>query len=346
MLDARAEFAFGWLWASGRWATASTCSRRRSRGSARRASSAMEAFVLAVRSRLETVLGRFDDSAADLDAALALVPRLAADSNQAFQVLATPLLRDIVHGVVSPLETADFLLTFSEQPDTQWAGLVLRLAAARIFAVDRRDPERAARLLDDSISAVERAAPWAPNAPLVLPVRGRRAVEPGRAPPHRRRSPAWFAALARTRPPVPRRRTRVGAWPSSAPSRAMPTTLGTGVAKRAARSARRARSRSSCESTTTRPRWSCASVRRATPTIRRVRLRRPAARCTHPAMSGVASPSRRIGGVRRRRSGRLTPQAFGNTSRKMRAPCRLMIPRVWVDGAASAWPCRSIHRHS
>ena len=100
----------------------------------------MEAFLVAVRSRLEMVLGRFDDAAADLDAALALLPRLSPDSNQAFQVLVTPTLNGIVCGETQPVGTVDLLLAFSELPDTRWAGLVLRMGAARLVAIDGTDP--------------------------------------------------------------------------------------------------------------------------------------------------------------------------------------------------------------
>ena len=167
MLDTRAEIAFGWLWASGRWDLGVETIDDGIAEFRRQGLVGMEAFLVAVRSRLEMVLGRFDDAAADLDAALALLPRLSPDSNQAFQVLVTPTLNGIVCGETQPVGTVDLLLAFSELPDTRWAGLVLRMGAARLVAIDGTDPERAVALLDESISAVERAAPWAPNAPLV-----------------------------------------------------------------------------------------------------------------------------------------------------------------------------------
>ncbi len=92
---------------------------------------AMEAFMLAMRSRLETVVGDFDAAAEHLDAAMALLPRIAPGSNQWLQVVVVPMLRDVVGGVDLGVEIADVLLAASEQPDTRWAGLALRLAAAR-----------------------------------------------------------------------------------------------------------------------------------------------------------------------------------------------------------------------
>ena len=128
---------------------------------------AMEGFLSAVRSRLETVVGDFDAAAGDLDAALALLPRIAAGSNQALQILVVPMLRDVVGGAVLDAGVADVLLEFSDRPDTRWAGLALRLAAARAFAYDgQRD--RALSILEAALPAVERAPAWAPNAPIVF----------------------------------------------------------------------------------------------------------------------------------------------------------------------------------
>ncbi len=128
---------------------------------------AMEAFLLAVRSRLETVVGDFDAAAEDLDAALALLPRIAPGSNQALQVLVTPILRDVVGGIDHGAELAEVLLAASERPDTRWAGLALRLGAARALAINRED-ERARALLDEALPALDRAGQWAPNAPIAL----------------------------------------------------------------------------------------------------------------------------------------------------------------------------------
>jgi hypothetical protein len=128
---------------------------------------AMEAFFTAVRSRLELVVGDFDAAATDLDAALALLPRIAAGSNQTMQVLVVPMLRDVVGGAVLDPAVADVLLEFSDRPDTRWAGLALRLAAARAFAFGgQRD--RAWSILEACMPAVERAPAWAPNAPIVF----------------------------------------------------------------------------------------------------------------------------------------------------------------------------------
>ena len=125
-----------------------------------------EALFLALRSRLEAVLGRFDEAAADLDSAFALLPRIASESNQAFQVLATPLLRDLLCGVAIAPEAIEFMLASSERPDTRWAGLVLRLAAA--FGLATAGDSSAIDILDESMAGIDRAAAWAPNAPAVF----------------------------------------------------------------------------------------------------------------------------------------------------------------------------------
>ena len=57
MLDTRAEFAFGWLWASGRWATGVDLLGEAIADFREEGLVAMEAFLLAVRSRLEQVFG-------------------------------------------------------------------------------------------------------------------------------------------------------------------------------------------------------------------------------------------------------------------------------------------------
>lgn len=128
---------------------------------------ATEAFFSAVRSRLELVVGDFEAAAVDLDAALALLPRIAAGSNQALQVLVAPMLRDAVGGAILDPAVADVLLEFSERPDTRWAGLALRLGASRAFAWDGQR-ERALAILEASMPARDRAPAWAPNAPVVF----------------------------------------------------------------------------------------------------------------------------------------------------------------------------------
>ncbi len=128
---------------------------------------AMEAFMVAFRSRLETVVGDFDAAAADLDAALALLPRIAPGSNQWLQVMVVPMLRDVVTGVDLGVEIADLLLEASEQPDTRWAGLALRLAAARGLVLGGI-ADHARAILDDALPALDRAGPWAPNAPIAF----------------------------------------------------------------------------------------------------------------------------------------------------------------------------------
>ena len=128
---------------------------------------AMDAFFSAVRSRLEAITGEFDAAAADLDAALALLPRMAAGSNQAMQVLVVPMLRDVLGGKVLDPAVADVLLDFAAQPDTRWAGLVLRLGAARGFAYSGQR-ERAWSILDAVMPILERAPAWAPNAPIAF----------------------------------------------------------------------------------------------------------------------------------------------------------------------------------
>lgn len=128
---------------------------------------AMEAFMLAMRSRLETVVGDFDAAAEDLDAAMALLPRIASGSNQWLQVVVVPMLRDVIGGLDLGVEIADVLLAASEQPDTRWAGLALRLAAGRGLVLGGFD-DRARVILDDALPALDRAGAWAPNAPIAF----------------------------------------------------------------------------------------------------------------------------------------------------------------------------------
>jgi class 3 adenylate cyclase len=127
----------------------------------------LEAMGFAIRSRCEALVGDFDAAAASLDAAFALMPRISPESNPAFQVLATPMLRDNICGVDLAPELVDFLLEWADRPDTKWIGLVLRLAAARALALNG-DAARALSILDASIPSIERAAAWAVNAPLVF----------------------------------------------------------------------------------------------------------------------------------------------------------------------------------
>ena len=159
--------SFAGLFASGDWHAAiailgESVDRYREQGLV-----AMEAFLMAIRSRLETVVGDFDAAADHLDAALALLPRIVPESNQYLQVLVVPMLRDVVGGINLGSDIADVLLAASERPDTRWAGLALRLAAARALALDGQD-ERARSILDESMPALDRAGGWAPNAQIAL----------------------------------------------------------------------------------------------------------------------------------------------------------------------------------
>jgi class 3 adenylate cyclase len=168
--EARARMgrgSFGGLFSSGEWRAAIALLGERAGGFREQGLVAMEAFVLAIRSRLETVVGDFDAAAEDLDAALALLPRIAPGSNQYLQVLVVPMLRDSVGGIDLGSEVADVLLAASERPDTRWAGLALRLAAARALASDGED-ERARAILDEAMRPLERAGGWAPNAQIAL----------------------------------------------------------------------------------------------------------------------------------------------------------------------------------
>lgn len=128
---------------------------------------ALEAFLLTVRSRLNAVLGEFDTAEQDQRAAEALLPRIAPESNSVFQVLATPMLQDTLCGVGLEPGVIDVLLAFAERPDTKWAGLALRVSAASALAY-AGDEARAVEILDASMPGIDRAAAWAPNAPLVF----------------------------------------------------------------------------------------------------------------------------------------------------------------------------------
>jgi len=127
----------------------------------------LEATNLALRSRFQAILGDFDAAAASLDTAFGLLARIPPESNTALQVLAAPMLNQVVYGINPTPEVVDSFLVFAERPDTQWAGLVLRLAAARVFAA-AGDDTAALEILDASIVGIERAAAWAVNAPMVF----------------------------------------------------------------------------------------------------------------------------------------------------------------------------------
>ncbi len=161
------EDSFVGVFSSGAWRTGITILNRRAGEYEEQGLVAMTAFLIAVRSRLESVVGDFDTAAADLDAALALLSRISPESNQYLQVLVVPMLRDTIGGAILDPAVADVLLDFSERPDTRWAGLALRLAAARALAFDGQH-DQAREILNDAMPALERVAAWAPNAPIVL----------------------------------------------------------------------------------------------------------------------------------------------------------------------------------
>lgn len=168
--EARARMSrgsFGGLFTSGEWRAAIALLGENAGEFRQQGLVAMEAFLLAIRSRIETVVGDFDAAGEDLDAALALLPRIAPESNQYLQVLVVPMLRDVVGGLEPDAGVADVLLAASERPATRWAGLALRLAAARGLAMDGQH-ERARPILDEALAPLERAGGWAPNAQIAL----------------------------------------------------------------------------------------------------------------------------------------------------------------------------------
>ena len=59
----------------------------------------IEAYMLTIQSRIHAVLGEFDAADAVQADAMALLPRLAPESNAVFQVFATPMLQDTLCGI-------------------------------------------------------------------------------------------------------------------------------------------------------------------------------------------------------------------------------------------------------
>ncbi len=165
--DRLADGTFAGVFSSGSWRIGIERLREAEASLREQGLVAMEAFMVAMRSRLETVVGDFDAAAADLDAAMALLPRIAPGSNQWLQVVVVPMLRDVVGGIDLGVEIADVLLEASEQPDTRWAGLALRLAAGRGLVLGGID-DRARAILDDALPALDRAGAWAPNAAIAF----------------------------------------------------------------------------------------------------------------------------------------------------------------------------------
>ncbi len=127
---------------------------------------AMEAFVIALRSRLKLAVGDLDGAASDCETALAMLPRVSPESNQYFQVIAAQAIRAAIGGAILDTSVAEVLLDVAERPDTRWFGLTLRLAAARTFAFDGQH-DRARAILVSAMPALERAGAWAPNYALV-----------------------------------------------------------------------------------------------------------------------------------------------------------------------------------
>jgi hypothetical protein len=159
--------SFGGIFSSGEWRTGIAVMGTRADDFREQGLVAMEAFLLAIRSRLEAVVGDFDVAAADLDTAMSLLPRISPESNQYLQVLVAPMLRGVIGGVALGPEIAEVLLAASERPDTRWAGLALRLAAGRVLAIHGQD-DRAREILDEALPALDRAGGWAPNAQIAL----------------------------------------------------------------------------------------------------------------------------------------------------------------------------------
>jgi class 3 adenylate cyclase len=126
-----------------------------------------EATSLAFKSRFEALLGEFDRSAASLEAAFALLSRVPPESNAVLQVMAAPMLNDVLCGAEIAPEAMDVVVEFADRPDTQWAGLVLRLGAARAHA-RAGNTTAAIEIFDKVITAIDRAAAWAVNAQIVF----------------------------------------------------------------------------------------------------------------------------------------------------------------------------------
>ena len=126
-----------------------------------------EATSLAFRSRFEALLGEFDKSAASLEAAFALLSRVPPESNAVLQVMAAPMLNDVLFGREIAPDAMEVVVEFADRPDTQWAGLVLRLGAARSHA-RAGNATQALEILDKMITAIDRAAAWAVNAQIVF----------------------------------------------------------------------------------------------------------------------------------------------------------------------------------
>jgi hypothetical protein len=127
----------------------------------------LEAFGISMRSRCWMYLGEFEQADADQNEALALLPRLSPESNPFMQVMATDLLRGQLCGQLIANDEIDMILSFTDRPGTHWAGLAIKLSAAGGLA-QLGDSGRAMELLSASMPAIDRAAAWAPNAPMVF----------------------------------------------------------------------------------------------------------------------------------------------------------------------------------
>ena len=92
---------------------------------------------------------------------------MAPDSPAALQVLAAPLLKDVVCGITITPDALDGLLAFADGMGHTWAALVLRLSVARAYSLAGNDAAAFA-ILDPAIPVIERVASWAVNAPLVF----------------------------------------------------------------------------------------------------------------------------------------------------------------------------------
>lgn len=113
--------------------------------------------------RLETVLGRHDEAATHLAEGLALLDRVPADSNVAFQVFAAGALSRRVQGHRPTAIGLDFL----DRPDTRWAAVAIR-ASNTVALAFGGDPEGARAELEHVLVGVVGAPGWVMNYPLIV----------------------------------------------------------------------------------------------------------------------------------------------------------------------------------
>jgi class 3 adenylate cyclase len=125
------------------------------------------ALDLAILSRYCNILGEFDVADAALTEGVALLPRIPATSNGAFQLSGAAALNARVRGVRLPVEVIDAFSTWDGSPDTRWAWMVV--VAARAYALSTAGRfDEAMGVYHEVLPIVEQAGGWAQNYGLLV----------------------------------------------------------------------------------------------------------------------------------------------------------------------------------